>query len=57
MAADVDEAAPECVCALGRSDVLECMARSPEGYVCTREAGHPGMHVACSAYRHRRREW
>lgn len=35
----------------------QCLAKSPDGYECTRPQGHKSNHWACAVGRHRIRVW
>lgn len=67
MSVQTDDTPDECVCVFpdegypdGYPDSLpeQCMDKGPE-FVCTREPGHDGPHVACSpnGHDHRLGEW
>jgi hypothetical protein len=34
-----------------------CGAQHKRGYICTREGGHEGKHVACTGHTHSTEEW
>jgi len=52
--ADAEAGGDDCVCGhCGHPPHEACAARhKPSGYVCTKRAGHEGLHVACGGERH-----